>query len=117
MKKQITKIILLTILCILIIISNIIIAIALKYVDLILLCKLNLVEESINYNYGLIIYYLTVLPLVLFLIYKHRKNKYVLLVLIVKLYCMLSMSWLDNPGLHLFKELPACLYNVLKHVV
>lgn len=95
---------------IVIFLSNIIIPYLIKYIDLIFYCKIKFINYSINNNYGILIYYTVVIPILLFMIYKFKKESpYFLLILILKLFFMITFTGIDDSKYHFFKEMtPIC---------
>lgn len=105
---QMIKKFLLIILCTVIFFSNIILPIVFQYIDLVMICYLKVTQVSINQSYGIITYYLIIIPIILCLIYffiKH-KIKYLLILLSLKLVFMLTFTGIDNDFYHFFKEMP-----------
>lgn len=111
------KLILLSILVISVFFSNIIVALCLKYIDWILICKFDVMKKSINDNYGLIIYYNIILPVIIYLVFLFRKNNYILLILIFKIFSMITFMGIDDPMYHLFKQMPVCISKEFKNTV
>lgn len=100
---------------IIIFLSNIIIPYLIQYIDIIFYCKLELINYSINNDYGIFIYYVTISPILIFMIYKFKKNSpYILTLLILKLFFMITSTGIDDSQYHFFKEMTPICHSKIK---
>lgn len=110
----------LTILCILVFFLNIILPFINQCIDYIFLCNFEILNESINNN-GLNIYYALLTPLMIALLYYSLKvkNKYIIIILALKLLFVLTQTGIDAPLYYFFNEVPHMCLNkvILKHIM